>query len=90
MVSGYFDPMLASMANRLSEIKREGKPLLVLVANPLDPILPARARMELVAGLAVVNYVCETVEDLACIQLEQEHSSGFVLLLERVHQRQAL
>jgi hypothetical protein len=34
VVSGYFDPMVASHAERLAQIKREGAPLLVLIATP--------------------------------------------------------
>jgi hypothetical protein len=37
----------------------------VLIATPADVILTARARAELVAGLAVVDYVCETADDVA-------------------------
>jgi len=89
VVSGYFDPLIASHAERLGELKRERVPLLVLIATPDDAILPARARAELVAGLAVVDYVCETADDVAPhLSLEREHAEGLVRLIDHVHMRQ--
>jgi bifunctional ADP-heptose synthase (sugar kinase/adenylyltransferase) len=89
VVSGYFDPLLASHAERLQSLKREGTPLLVLIADPRNPILPARARAELVAGLAVVDHVVESGEGVtAHIRLEQEHGQRLDELIERVHARQ--
>ena len=57
IVAGYFDPMLAAHAARLEEIASGGEPVVVVIDNPPDPILPAGARAELVAGLAVVQKV---------------------------------
>ena len=75
VVSGYFDPMIASHAKRLAALKRPGAPLLVLIAAPSDPILDARARAQLVAGLSVVDYVCDAPGGLASeIALEEEHA----------------
>jgi len=89
VVSGYFDPLVASHAERLAELKRERVPLLVLIATPDDEILPARARAELVAGLAVVDYVCETADDVAPhLSLEREHTERLVHLIDHVHIRQ--
>lgn len=42
---------------------REGDHLVVIVADPPDPILPLRARAELVAGLAAVCSVIEGGSD---------------------------
>jgi len=88
VVSGYFDPLVASHAERLAELKKEGAPLLVLIATPADAILPARARAELVAGLAVVDYVGETTDDVAPhLSLEREHAERLAQLIEHVHTR---
>ena len=57
IVAGYFDPLLAAHAARLDEIAAGGGPLVVVIDQPPAPILPAGARAELVAGLAVVEHV---------------------------------
>ena len=57
VVTGCFDPVLAGHARRLEELRGDAETLVVLVTEPPRPILPARARAELVAALAVVDYV---------------------------------
>jgi glycerol-3-phosphate cytidylyltransferase-like family protein len=88
VVSGYFDPLVASHAGRLAELKREGAPLLVLIATPEHAILPARARAELVAALRVVDFVAESCRVARDYQLEQEDMNRLAGLIERVHARQ--
>jgi hypothetical protein len=89
VVSGYFDPMIASHAERLATLKNGGQPLLVLISTPPDAILPAAARAQLVAGLSVVDYVCDTPGDLrAEIALEAEHAEVLEQLIRHVHARQ--
>ena len=89
VVSGYFDPLLASHAVRLNELKRDGAPLVVLIASSPDSILPARARAELVAGLRAVDFVVDSVDGLAPqIRLEQEDVARLEKLIEHVHSRQ--
>jgi bifunctional ADP-heptose synthase (sugar kinase/adenylyltransferase) len=89
VVSGYFDPMIAAHAERLAILKRPGAPLLVLIATPANPILPALARAQLLAGLAVVDYVCAAPAGLACeIHLEDEHTDLLTKLIDHVHARQ--
>jgi hypothetical protein len=89
VVSGYFDPLIASHAERLATLKRQGTPLLVLVATPPDAILPALARAQLVAGLSVVDYVCDAPDGLAPeIHLEKEHADLLTKLIDHVHARQ--
>src|SRR5215469_15614484 len=90
VVSGYFDPVLAWHASRLQEVKRQDAPLLVLVAAPERPILTARARAELLAGLKAVDYVCETTNGIAPhFQFEEEDARSLEALIERVHARKA-
>lgn len=94
VVTGYFDPLLAAHAERLSALKRAGLPLLVAVADPENPILPARARAELLAGLAVVDYVAESMDGLPAgflpnFRLEREDEARREALIEHVHGRQA-
>ncbi|HLH44056.1 MAG TPA: hypothetical protein VKV74_13800 [Bryobacteraceae bacterium] len=90
VVSGYFDPLLAWHVSRLEELKRGRGPLLVLIAAPEKPILPPRARAELLAGLRAVDYVCETPDGIAPqVRLEEEDSVRFKELIRRVHARNA-
>ena len=88
-VSGYFDPVTAGVAERLADLKAPGVPLLVLIRTPAGAILPARARAELVAALAVVDYVCEGGEALKpAVTLEAEHSRNLAALTTHVQARQ--
>lgn len=57
VVMGYFDPMHAGHIRRLNELCRPGERLAVIVADPDEPILPRRARSELVAALRCVEFV---------------------------------
>ena len=56
-IVGYFDPMHAGHVRRLRELCPSGERINVMVADPPDPILPARARAELVAALGCVAEV---------------------------------
>ena len=88
VVSGYFDPLLASHAERLAQLKQNGSPLLVVIATPRDPILPAGARAELIAGLRVVDHVTEAnITAQTC--LEHEDAQSFTRLVEHVRARQS-
>ncbi|MCW5981426.1 MAG: hypothetical protein KIT09_25295 [Bryobacteraceae bacterium] len=65
VAAGFFDPLLAVHARRLAAAAEGGK-LIVVVADPENPILPQRARVELVAALDCVEYVvpaCGAAED---------------------------
>ena len=53
LVLGYFDPVVADHVERLSSLG----PVTVSLLDPPDPILPLRARAELVAALASVDCV---------------------------------
>ncbi len=89
VVSGFFDPLIASTAERLAECKTDAKPLLVVIATAPDGILPARARAELVAGLACVDYVCEHSPDLTPhLSLQDEHRAALNQLIRHVNARQ--
>ncbi len=57
LATGWFDPVLAGHARRLEALQDGSAPLMVVVADPRSPILPARARAELVAALRMVDYV---------------------------------
>lgn len=65
VVSGYFDPLIAWHARWLAGFKKPGRPMLVVIATPENPILPAAARAELVASLRVVDHVAELSAELS-------------------------
>jgi bifunctional ADP-heptose synthase (sugar kinase/adenylyltransferase) len=89
IISGYFDPLIAAHAERLSALKPPGQKLLVLIATPDNAILPALARAELVAGLRAVDYVSDLTPALTPhIRLETEDAKRFEALLQHVHARQ--
>ncbi len=71
-VSGWFDPLLAAHASQLESLRVPGRSLVVVITDPPDPLLPARARAELVAALRPVDYV--VLEGEAEIHLEPEHA----------------
>ena len=90
VVSGYFDPLAAEHATRLQGLKRAGSPLLVLIASPPNPILASRARAELVAGLAAVDYVAELSQEIQPdVTLEAEDTVLQARLIQHVHTRQS-
>ena len=65
VVTGYFDVLVAEHVARLREIGRTPGTLFVLVLDPPAPLLGARARAELVAALAMVDYVVPVAEQAA-------------------------
>jgi glycerol-3-phosphate cytidylyltransferase-like family protein len=56
-VRGYFDPLLAEHVERIARARQTGIALVVEVTNPPQPLLEQRARAELVAALATVDFV---------------------------------
>jgi bifunctional ADP-heptose synthase (sugar kinase/adenylyltransferase) len=56
-VSADFDPLLAEHVQWLREHSVPGRRLVVEITNPDRPLLAQRARAELVAALAMVDYV---------------------------------
>ena len=98
VVTGYFDPLLASHVRRLREIAGPGGRLIVAVADPDRPLLPARARAELVAALEMVEAVVPAEGNLSelhemapAIDIYHEESSDERRrdeLIRHVHERQ--
>jgi glycerol-3-phosphate cytidylyltransferase-like family protein len=56
-LTGHFDPLLAEHARRLRARAVPGQTLVIEITNPANPLLPQRARAELVAALESVDYV---------------------------------
>jgi bifunctional ADP-heptose synthase (sugar kinase/adenylyltransferase) len=65
IVTGYFDVIVAEHVRRLRAIKNGSAMLVVVVLDPPEALLAARARAELVAALAVVDYVVPADEQAA-------------------------
>ncbi len=98
LLTGFFDPLLAAEAQAVEAAARPGHALFVLVEDPPEPLLSARARAELVAGLRVVDYVVLAGTDPA--GLAEAIAPGVRMdrreaglnarrnLIEHVHQRQ--
>jgi bifunctional ADP-heptose synthase (sugar kinase/adenylyltransferase) len=100
LVTGHFDVLLAAHVRELAGV-RESLPdgaLLVALATPPQPLLEARARAEMVAALAVVDYVVSLDDQqmqsiLAAfpveriVRLEAAHQQRSRELMEHVHRR---
>ncbi len=82
--SGHFDPLLAEHVRRLRQAREPGSLLVVEVTNPAQPLLPQRARAELVAALSMVDYVVLR-EGEPSVEADQDITARFI---ERVLQRQ--
>jgi len=68
--TGHFDPLLAEHAALLHQMASEGHLLIVEITNSSQPLLPQRARAELVAALADVNYVVMTDREAPAPDME--------------------
>ena len=65
VITGHFDVLTSEHVRRLREIANGSAKLFIVVLDPPAPLLAARARAELVAGLAMVDYVVPAVERTA-------------------------
>jgi len=95
VVTGHFDPLLAAHAVRLRELAAEGQPLVVVITEPAVPLLPARARAEMVAGLAMVDHVIVATDasgvpaSWQVYHEEEADSARTSNLIRHVHLRQS-
>ena len=101
VVTGAFDVVLVGDARELAEIRAShpNRPLLVVVLPLPDPLLPQRARAELVAALRMVDYVVTaddatpdallaSLEPAQLVRLEEAQAVRKRQLMEHVHRRQ--
>lgn len=101
VVAGAFDVLLAEHARELQRVRNRTpqRRLLVALLPPAEPVLEARARAELIAALAVVDYVVtadETgLQDLMkrlpvaeLIRAQSATDERTRQLIEHVHRRQ--
>ena len=89
LVSGWFDPLLAVHAARIDEIPEQFA-VAVQIVDPPDPLLPARARAELVAALRRVELVIldEAQTLTPALRLEEEEAEWRTAFLAHVRERQ--
>lgn len=101
LVVGYFDVIRADHICDLAEARGRTPhaPLVVLVAQGPETLLPLRGRAELVAALRMVDYVLtaddgdvdaiiETLRPELLVRLEAEDLRRVSRLKEHVHRRQ--
>lgn len=65
VVTGYFDVLVAEHVRRLCQIAAGATKLFVVVFDPPAALLTTRARAEMVAALAMVDYVIPAGEKAA-------------------------
>lgn len=89
VVSGYFDPLLAVHAEWIQGLGG-GAPLVVVVKEPAQPILSARARAELVAALRAVDFVVLDGPEVppAGVRLEDRDADVAAAFVAHVRRRQ--
>ncbi|MBI5280582.1 MAG: hypothetical protein HY858_02785 [Candidatus Solibacter usitatus] len=90
VAAGHFDPLLAVHAARLAAARGQAPFLAVVVTDPPRPILPARARAELVAALRVVDLVVLDGPQAPepALDFRAEDASASAAFIEFVHRRQ--
>ena len=87
-VCGHFDPLLAEHVRRLAQAREPGRLLVVEVTNPDQPLLAQRARAELVAALAMVDYVV-MAEGRDESPIDADITGRFVEHVVRRHQQES-
>lgn len=90
VVSGSFDPLLRQHADELARLRTGHAALAVVITEPAEPLLPARARAELVAALECVDavFLAGAGAPPAGIHLEEEHEHLRTAFLRHVRERQ--
>ena len=82
VIEGHFDPLLGAQAAQISRAKNS-RPLVVVVREPDAPLLPSRARAELVAELRAVDYV--VIGGPLTGRTIQEDRDGFMKIIRAKH-----
>ena len=89
VITGHFDVLLLAHARELDYIRAHFPDALLFVAltAPEQPLLSDRARAELVAALAVVDYVV-SLEERQMATLLAAFRADRIIRLEATHERQ--
>jgi glycerol-3-phosphate cytidylyltransferase-like family protein len=86
-ISGYFDPLLAEHVERIARAREAGWALVVEVIDPPDALLEQRARAELVAALATVDFVVLGESGRA---VDPDIREGFLSLVVERHRQETV
>ena len=62
VIVGFFDPIHAAQIRALKQLAPKESVVVAAIADPPEPLLPARARAELAAALDSIDYVVTDVE----------------------------
>ena len=98
IVTGYFDLLQVDHVRRLEEIRAAHELLIVLLADPPNPVLDSDSRAQLVAALDMIDYVVLPQECASSVDFERSgrvsvyreetaDEARFQRLLEHVHRR---
>jgi bifunctional ADP-heptose synthase (sugar kinase/adenylyltransferase) len=98
LVAGYFDVLTPELVRRLWSLSNSAR-LIAVVLDPPNPLLPARARAELVASLSMVDYVVllpggglekalEEIRPDEVVRDDMADGKRSEALIEHVHRRQ--
>ena len=92
VVAAYFDPMVATHAQRFQELAEQHGPLAVCLCDPPDPLLPAEARAGLAAALRAVELVVigEAALSQAAVIIDERPADleRRAILMQHVRRRQ--
>ena len=88
LVTGHFDVLLAAHVRELAREREKSPEALLVVAPtlPAQPVLDARARIEMVAALGMVDYVV-SLEEAQIESLLAAFAAGRIVRLEAAHQQ---
>jgi bifunctional ADP-heptose synthase (sugar kinase/adenylyltransferase) len=89
-VRGHFDVLTGTQVRRLTELRKSNPDarLAVILGNPTNPLLDAKARAELVAALESVDYVfIAGAEQPATFSEEAAHAAETTRLINHVQRR---
>lgn len=92
VLQGHFDPLLAWHVERVEEARAKADALAVVILDPPEPILSARARAELVAALRAVDLVLiaqSGESESASIRLDEYDLTVRGRFIEHVRERQS-
>jgi hypothetical protein len=90
LVAMHLDPLTSDHARRLAELSAQGRPVVVVLSDPPEPLLPLEARAELAACLSSVTAVVTTDTSECDVDERAADLGRRQALIQHVWQRHAL